>query len=97
MVKSANTIKRWILWEFEKQRRYVKQELTTARSRIHVSFDCWTSPNTKGLVGVVFHFLDKDLKVQRLLAGMKRVRGAHTGENIAEAIISIIKGMISGA
>jgi hypothetical protein len=56
LVKSANTIKRWILWEFAKQRRYVKQELATARSRIHVSFDCWTSPNTLGLVGVIFHF-----------------------------------------
>lgn len=95
LVKSANTIKRWILWEFAKQRRYVKQELANARSRIHVSFDCWTSPNTKGLVGVVFHFLDKDLKVRSLLAGMKRVRGAHTGENIAEAVIPIIKEMVS--
>jgi hypothetical protein len=46
-------------------------------------------------VGVVFYFLDKDLKVQRLLAGMKRVRGAHTGENIAETVIPIIKEMIS--
>jgi len=95
LVKSANTIKRWILWEFAKQHRYIKKELTTARSRIHVSFDCWPSPNTRGLVGMVFHFLDKDLKVQSLLAGMKRVRGAHTGENIAEAVIPIIKEMVS--
>ena len=47
------------------------------------------------LVGVIFHFLNKDLKVQRLLAGIKRVRGAHTEKNIAEAVISIIKKMIS--
>jgi hypothetical protein len=46
-------------------------------------------------VGVVFHFLDKDLKVRSLLAGMKRVKGAHTGENIAEAVIPIIDMMIS--
>jgi hypothetical protein len=48
-------------------------------------------------VGVVFYFLDKDLKVRNLLVGMKRVRGAKTGENIAEAIIPIIEGMVSGA
>ena len=95
LVKSANAIRRWILWEFAKQRHYIKQELATARSRIHISFDLWTSPNGKALVGVVFHFVDKDLKVQNLLAGMKRVKGAKTGENIAEAMIPIIEGMIS--
>jgi hypothetical protein len=95
LIKSGNTIRRWILWEFEKQRRYIRKELATARSRIHISFNLWTSPNSKGLVGVVFHFLDKDLKVRSLLAGMKRVRGAHSGENIAEAVIPIIETMIS--
>jgi len=44
---------------------------------------------------MVFHFVDKDLKVQNLLAGMKRVKGAKTGENITEAMIPIIEGMIS--
>jgi hypothetical protein len=44
---------------------------------------------------VVFHFLDKDLKVRSLLAGMKRVKEAHSGENIAEAVIPIIETMIS--
>jgi hypothetical protein len=61
------------------------------RSRIHVSFDLWTSPNSKGLVGVVFHYLDNGLKVRSLLAGMRRVKGSHSGENIAEAVITVIK------
>jgi hypothetical protein len=95
LVRSGNTIRRWILWEFARQRRYIKAELATARSRIYVSFDLWTSPNLKGLAGVVFHYLDKDLKVRNLLAGIRRVKGAHSGENIAEAIIPILKQMIS--
>ena len=95
LVRTGDTIRKWILWEFAKQRRYIKNELATARSRIYMSFDLWTSPNSKGLVGVVFHFLDKDLKVCNLLAGMKRVKGAHTGENIAEVVIPIIEMMIS--
>jgi hypothetical protein len=60
-----------------------------------MSFDLQTSPNSKGLVGVVFHFLDKDLKVRSLLADMKRIRGAYTGENITKAVIPIIEIMIS--
>jgi hypothetical protein len=95
LVRSGDTIRRWILWEFARQRRYIKAELAVAKSRIHISFDLWTSPNSKGLVGVVFHYLDQDLKVRSLLAGMRRVKGAHSGENIAEAVIPIIKEMIS--
>jgi hypothetical protein len=46
-------------------------------------------------VGVVFYFLDKDLKVRSLLAGIKRIEGAHTSENITKTVISIIKAIIS--
>jgi hypothetical protein len=46
-------------------------------------------------MGVVFYFLDKDLKVRSLLAGMKRIKGSYTGENIAEVVIPIIEAMIS--
>jgi hypothetical protein len=45
---------------------------------------------------VVFHFLDKDFKMQNLLARIKRVKKTKTGENIIEAVISVIKGMVSG-
>jgi hypothetical protein len=95
LVRSGNTIRRWILWEFARQRRYIKAELITARSRIHVSFDLRTSPNSKRLIGVIFHYLDKDLKVRNLLAGIRQVKGAHSSENIAEAILPILKQMIS--
>ena len=44
---------------------------------------------------MIFYFLDKDFKVWSLLAEMKRVRGAYIKENIAEAVIPIIKEMIS--
>jgi hypothetical protein len=38
-VKQADTIRRWILAEFRKQRTRVKAELVVARSLIHISFD----------------------------------------------------------
>jgi hypothetical protein len=46
-------------------------------------------------VDIVFHFLNKDLKVRSLLAGIKRVKEAHSDENIAKAVIPIIKTIIS--
>jgi hypothetical protein len=46
-------------------------------------------------VGVVFHYLDQDLKVRSLLAGIRRIKGYHTGENIAEVIIPVLQTIIS--
>jgi hypothetical protein len=82
-------VKRWILEEFEKKRLQIKAELATARSRIRISFDEWTSPNGLAIVGVVVHYLDKDLIDRSYLIGMQRINGAHTGENIAEAVMPI--------
>ena len=91
LVKSGNTIKRWILKEFKRQKTVIKEELANARSRIHISADLWTSPNSLALVGVVVHYIDKNLKVQSLLIGMRRVHGAHSGENIAEAMTPVLQ------
>ena len=93
LVKSANTIKDWILKEFERQKLEIKKELAGARSRIHISSDLWTSPNSRGLVGIVAHYLDKDLVNKSTLIGMRRVKGAHSGENIAEVMIPVLEEM----
>jgi hypothetical protein len=69
------------------------KELATAKSRIHISADLWKSPNSLPIVGIVAHYLDKDLVVQSTLIGMRRVKGAHTGENIAEAMIPVLVEM----
>jgi len=92
-VTAGNTVKKWILEEFEKKRLEIKAELVTARSRIHISFDGWSSPNGLALVGVIVHYLDKDLVNRSYLIGMRRNSGAHTGENIAEAVMPVLLEM----
>jgi len=42
---------------------------------------------------VVFHYLSKDLKVCNMLVGIRRLKDAHTGENITKIVIPIIKAM----
>src|SRR5215471_12837900 len=43
--KSANTIRSWVVSEFQKQKEILKERLQQARSRIHLSIDIWTSPS----------------------------------------------------
>jgi hypothetical protein len=44
---------------------------------------------------MVFHFLNKNLKVQSLLIKIKRVKNAYTEKNITKAVIPIIKEIIN--
>ena len=39
LVLTGNTLKRWILEEFEKKKLEVKNKLITTRSRIYISFN----------------------------------------------------------
>jgi len=48
-------------------------------------------PNHRAFVGVVAHWLDEDLKKQEVLIGLRRVIGAHTGENIAAVMIPLLR------
>jgi hypothetical protein len=93
LCQTGKTIRRWILEEFKKQQVRVKDELGLAKSMIHISLDMWTSPNSLGFIVLVAHFLDKDLKNRSVLIGMRRVRGSHSGENIAESVIPILEEM----
>jgi hypothetical protein len=44
---------------------------------------------------VVFYFLDKDLKVRSLLAGIKRIKELYIDENIIKVVIPIIEAIIN--
>jgi hypothetical protein len=78
------------LKEFEKKKLKVKNELTTARSRIHISFNLWTLPNSLGLIAVVAYYLNKDLNARSYLIGLRRINEVYSGENIAKAILPIL-------
>ena len=88
--KAGNTIRDWILAEFERRQEEVKQQLFASKSRIHLSFDLWTSPNHLSFVGVVAHYMSPQYRVETVLLGLRRLRGPHSGENIAKAIVKVI-------
>ena len=88
--RSHNTIRDWVMKEFQAQRARVQGILAAYSGQVHLSFDMWTSTNSLALLGIVGHWIDGGA-VQTALFGMKRLRGAHTGENMAEAVVSIIE------
>jgi hypothetical protein len=89
--KSGDTIRSWILLEFKRRQNEIKAQLHESKSLIHLSFDLWTSPNHLSIVGIHGHFMNPQYKVDNALLGLRRLRGPHSGENIAEAIVGVIR------
>jgi len=88
---SGTTIKTWILEQFHRSQSELIRKLSRSRSRIHFTFDMWTSPNHRAFFGVVAHWMDQTLRLHSTVLGMRRFKGRHTGENQAKHFWDIIK------
>jgi len=70
---------------------HVIEALSTAISKVHISFDGWTTKGGKrGFFGVVAHFSDAAGVIRDLPIDLPQLAGAHTGERIAEIINSTL-------
>ena len=91
--KSGDTVRSWIMQAYEKYKAVLITQLQCIIS-VHISFDLWTSPNHMTFMGIVGHWIDPDTgDVRRALLGLRRLLGAHTGENQC-AQLWIVLGML---
>jgi len=68
----------------------MKAKIHSARSKIHVSCDLWTSPNSLAILGVIAHYVDEDGNLQHTNLALKSIIGDHTGEHLATAILEVL-------
>jgi hypothetical protein len=76
---------------FLSKKTIVRQELVNALTQIHLAFDLWTSPNNIAILGVSGHFLDRYGHTQQRLLALSQQQGAHTGDNIALTLATIVR------
>jgi hypothetical protein len=89
--KSHNIIRRWLLNQYDIQRVTIKRLLDTARSKIHISFDLWSSPNHLAIFGIIAHFISSLGKRITLVLTLKELKEAHTGVHMGVAIQEVLK------
>ena len=90
LIPSRNTIRKWVMSEFRKQKRQLRDDLQEARSNIHLSFDLWTSPNYYAIIAIVAHYIDKKGLRQTKLLAIRRLEGEHSGANQAQIVLDVI-------
>jgi hypothetical protein len=104
MIATANPEAEAALWQsYKSVRQYVMRlynhlqprvvyELSKALSRIHVSFDGWTTKGGKrGYLGIVAHYVNRDGNLVDLPIALPQLMGAHSGENMAEIVYSTLQ------
>jgi hypothetical protein len=70
----------------------VARALSYAASRIHISFDGWTTKGGKcGFFGIVAHFADANGMLRDLPIALPQLSGAHTGARIAEIVAQTLE------
>jgi hypothetical protein len=68
----------------------IKQIVQSARSRVHISCDLWTSPNSLAIPGIVAHFVSEDGQLQHVVLALREMEGGHTGVDLASEVIKVI-------
>jgi hypothetical protein len=89
--QSHNTVREWAVRSYHDRKLRVKNILQKARSRIHLSFDLWTSTNHHAFNAIVAHFVTSDYKVASILLAFRNLLGPHSGENIAASVQEVVQ------
>lgn len=89
MWKSGNTVKAMLLAEFDRGKEILKLAFKDALSKVHISFDLWTSPNKLAMLGVVAHYLAPDLTAKSPLIALRKLLGNHSGENQGKILLEV--------
>ena len=90
--KSHNTLRSYVLAEYNAFVPSVINYLQQSRSLIHISFDNWTSTGGKhAITGLCVHHLDSNGKPVDYVLGLPTLQGAHTGNNVGLIVSSTLK------
>ena len=85
--RSHSTITDDLSKTYQRGKVLVKKELSTAISKIHISADNWTSKaGGRAFIGITGRYINKFGNRRQIVLGIKELKGAHTGENMAEMV-----------
>jgi hypothetical protein len=88
---SHNSVSTFVIKLFSAIQPRVIEAIQTARSKIHISFDGWTTKGGKrGFLGIVAHFATVDGIVVDMPIDLPQLVGAYTGERLAKVITSTL-------
>ncbi|KAI1671877.1 hypothetical protein L13192_02736 [Pyrenophora tritici-repentis] len=90
--RSPRSVATYAMRLFHAIRPQIVDALSSAASKIHISFDGWTTKGeARGFFGIVAHFATASGEIHDLPIALPQLNGAHTGEAIATAIVATLR------
>ena len=77
--------------ELAESSQYTIIESFPEHGKILITLDCWTSPDKKSFIAITGYFITKDFHYHEILLGFVPLSGAHTGEQLAEVVLDVLK------
>jgi hypothetical protein len=69
----------------------IKGSLQKSKSKIHITCDLWTSPNSLAILGLVAHFIAENGELRHPVLALKQLKEEHSGENLAQVVIEVVQ------
>lgn len=88
--KDHHTMRTWLMEAYYQKQMVLNEVLKNSKSNIHFSFDLWTSNNNIALLAVVSHFVDENYNIRTVILALRRIKGSHSGPNLAQTILEVI-------
>ena len=90
--KSRTSVSRFVMKVYSYMKPQVVRALSNAVSKIHISFDGWTTKGGKrGFLGIVAHFASTSGDIHDLGIALPQLTGTHSGERIAEVVAEVLE------
>ena len=83
-------MRKWVMKEFRKQKKLLREDLYEARLNIHLSFDLWMLLNYFAIIAIVVYYIDCHGARQTKLLAMQWLEGEYTSMNIAQAVLNVV-------
>jgi hypothetical protein len=77
--------------KFFNDRRKIVVECLQYVSSIAITSDIWSGDAKEDYLSVVAHYVSKDWVLEKRVIGLRLIETSHTGENIAERVMSVLE------
>ncbi len=89
--RSHQSIRLWLLRQYDHQKVPVRLILKEARSQIHIGADLWRGDNLKEYLAVTAEGVNKQGNAFHFLLGLKQLTGSKAGEEQAPLVMQVVK------
>lgn len=89
--RSHTTIQTWTIRTYESEKLLIATAVQSALSKIHLTVDLWSSPNSLAILGVVAHYISDSGQLEHTVLALQEVAGKHSGKNQSAIIMEVIQ------